>query len=167
MGAGAAGVSGAGEGIGGGGTSGDRGEELQRDIEQIRGDLTRTVGELDRRRHALTDVKGQLRRHPGPVVLVAVAVLGLAAGAIAWGVGRRRRRTEIGARLGRLREALERMVAKPNRVATDLGVGRKIVAAAGAAAASALAKKLMARALERRPAADSTGRASQSKRRFR
>jgi hypothetical protein len=144
-------VSGAGERTGGG--SGEaRGAELQREIERIRGDLARTVGELDRRRHALTDVPGQLRRHPGPVVLLAAAVLGLAAGAITWGVARRRRRNEIGARLGRLREALERMVAKPNRVATDLGVGRKIVAAAGTAAASLLAKKLVARALERRPA---------------
>lgn len=151
-------MSGAGEGIGGGGSGEDRGAELQRDIERIRGDLARTVGELDRRRHALTDVKGQLRRHPGPVVLVAVAVLGLAAGAISWGLARRRRRNAIGARLGRLREALERMVAKPSRVATDLGVGRKIAAAAGTAAASMLAKKLVARALVRRPApASETG----------
>jgi hypothetical protein len=150
-------VSGAGEGVRGGGTGEERGAELQREIERIRGDLARTVGELDRRRHALTDVKGQLRRHPGSVVLVAVAVLGLAAGAIAWGVARRRRWQQIGARLERLREALGRMVAKPNRVAADLGVGRKIVAAAGAAAASTLAKKLAARALERRrPASGST-----------
>ena len=63
---------------------------------------------------------------------------------------------------GRLREALERMVAKPNRVATEAASAEWL--ASRGRCPSALAKKLMARALERRPAADSTGRAG--KRRF-
>jgi len=37
------------------------------------------------------------------------------------------------------------MVDQPKRVATDPGVGRKIVAAAGGAAASLAAKKLVAK----------------------
>jgi hypothetical protein len=165
MGAGGAGVKGEGGGARSAGE--DRGAELQRDIERIRNDLARTIGELDRRRHALTDVKGQLRRHAGPAAIVAVAVLGLAAGAIALGVARRRRRNELGARMARLREALGRMMEKPSRVANDPGVGRKIAAAAGAAAASALAKRVMARGLDRRSASSPrAARPAQSKRSF-
>ena len=127
------------------GSNSEHAEALQRDIERIRDDLANTVGELDRRRHELFDVRGQLRRHPVPIVLVGAALLALAAGGIALAMSRRRRRQRLPARLERLREALQRMVAKPNRVATDPGVGRKIVAAAGGAAASLAAKKLVAK----------------------
>jgi hypothetical protein len=127
------------------GSSQAHAEALQREIEGIRGDLANTVGELDRRRHDLLDVRGQLRRHPVPITLLAVALLALAAGGIALAVNRRHRKQQLGARLERLREALGRMVAQPNRVATDPGVGRKIVAAAGGAAASLTAKKLVAK----------------------
>jgi hypothetical protein len=82
---------------------------------------------------------------------VAVALLAVAGGGIALGLMRRRRKQRLGARLERLQEALGRMVAKPNRVATDQGVGRKIVAAAGAAAASLTAKKLVGRAFRQQP----------------
>ena len=126
-----------------GGSSADQADALQRDVERIRNELATTVGELTRRRHELFDVRGQLRRHPLPIALVAAALLALVAGGIALGVTRRRRKQELGARLERLREALGRMVARPNRVATDPGVGRKIVAAAGGAAASLTAKKLV------------------------
>jgi hypothetical protein len=118
-------------------------EALQRDIDRIRSDLASTVGELGRRRHDLLDVRGQVRRHPVSLTLVAVALLALAAGGVALAVTRRRRRQALPARLERLREALGRMVDQPKRVATDPGVGRKIVAAAGGAAASLAAKKLV------------------------
>lgn len=156
-------------GEGGGARSGgeDRGAELERDIARIRNDLARTIGELDRRRHELTDVKGQLRRHAGTAAVAAVALLGLGAGVIALALARRRRRNQIGARLARLREAVARMVDKPSRVANEPGVGRKIAAAAGAAAASALAKRVMARALEQRSASGPrSARPPQSKRSF-
>jgi len=78
-------------------------QALQRDIERIRGDLASTVGELDRRRHELLDVRGQLRRHPVPIALVMAALLAVAAGGIALVVTRHRRRQELPARLGRLR----------------------------------------------------------------
>lgn len=138
-------------GVNGGGSSDEKAEALQRDIDRIRSEVANTVGELDRRRHDLLDVRGQLRRHPLPIALVAAALLGVAAGGIALGVMHQRRRQRLGARLERLQEALGRMVAKPNRVATDQGVGRKIVAAAGAAAASLTAKKLVARAFRDQP----------------
>jgi hypothetical protein len=129
-----------------GGSGNEKAEALQQDIDRLRGELANTVGELDRRRHDLLDVRAQLRRHPLPIALVAVALLAVAGGGIALGVMQRRRKQRLGARLERLQEALGRMVAKPNRVATDQGVGRKIVAAAGAAAASLTAKKLVGRA---------------------
>jgi hypothetical protein len=127
------------------GSSQEQAEALQRDIERLRGDLASTVGELDRRRHDLLDVRGQLRRHPVPIALVMVALLGVAAGGIALVVTRNRRWQELPARLERLREAVGRMVDQPKRVATDPGVPRKIVAAAGGAAASLIAKKLVAK----------------------
>lgn len=127
------------------GSSQQHAEALQRDIDRLRGDLANTVGELDRRRHDLLDVRGQLRRHPGPIVLAAAALLALAAGGIALAVTRRRHKQQLAARFERLREALGRMVAQPKRVATDPGVGHKIAAAAGGAAASLAAKKLVAK----------------------
>jgi len=133
------------------GSGNDKAEALQRDIDRLRGELANTVGELDRRRHDLLDVRAQLRRHPLPIALLAVALLAVAGGGIALGVMQRRRKQRLGARLERLQEALGRMVAKPNRVATDQGVGRKIVAAAGAAAASLTAKKLVGRAFRQQP----------------
>jgi hypothetical protein len=134
-----------------GGSNNEKAEALQRDIERLRGELANTVGELDRRRHDLLDVRGQLRRHPVPISLVAAALLALVAGGIALGVTRRRRKQRLGARLERLREALGRMVAKPNRVATDPGVGRKIAAAAGGAAASLTAKRLVGKLFREQP----------------
>jgi hypothetical protein len=129
------------------GSNSERAEALQHDIERIRADLANTVGELDRRRHALFDVRGQLRRHGLPMVLAAAGLVALIAGGIALAVSRRRRQQRLPARLARLREALGRMVDKPKRVANDPGVGRKIAAAAGGAAASLAAKKLVKRLL--------------------
>ncbi|HVV48810.1 MAG TPA: hypothetical protein VHO06_04050 [Polyangia bacterium] len=116
---------------------------LQRQIEAIRDDLAGMVGELDRRRHALFDV----RRHPLPLVAVGAALAALAGGGIALAVVRRRRRARLGARLERLQQALARMIDKPQRVAVVPGAGRKVAGAAGAAVASVLAKRLAGRLL--------------------
>ena len=140
-----------------GGSSAEQADALQRDIERIRDELATTVGELDRRRHELFDVRGQLRRHPVPIVLIGAALLAVAASGIALAVSRGRRRQRLPARLERLQEALQRMVAKPNRVATDPGVGRKILAAAGGAAASLAAKKLVAKAFRERASKQEAG----------
>jgi hypothetical protein len=118
-----------------------RADELQHEIEVIRDDLAGMVGELDRRRHELFDV----RRHAVPLILVSAALLAIATGGITLAVARRRHRARLGPRLGRLREAVERMIDKPKRVANNPGVGRKIVGAGGAAAASVLAKHLAKR----------------------
>ena len=125
----------------------EKAADLEKEIEGIRGRLDGMVGELDRRRHDLFDVKAQLRRHAFPLVAIAVALLGIAGGGIALGIARRRRRARVGSRLTRLQEAVRRMTAKPDQVAATPGVGQKIAGAGGAAAASiavkALARKLM------------------------
>ena len=117
-------------------------EALQREIESIRTGLDGMVGELDRRRHALFDVRSQLRRHAVPLIALGAALLGIAAGGIALGVAHRRRRARLGPRLARFHEALRRMTDQPGRVANSPSVGRKIVGAGGAAAASVIAKRL-------------------------
>ena len=117
-------------------------EALQREVESIRSGLDGMVGELDRRRHALFDVRSQLRRHGVPLVALGAALLAIAAGGIALGVAHRRRRARLGPRLARLHRALRRMADQPGRVANSPTVGRRILGAGGAAAASVLAKKL-------------------------
>jgi hypothetical protein len=127
-------------------------EALQREIEGIREGLDGMVGELDRRRHTLFDVRGQLRRHPVPLIAVGVALVGIAAGGIAFGVAHRRRRGRLAARLTRFQEALRRMIDKPTRVANTPTIGQKIVGAGGAAAASMIAKRLAGNLLRDRGA---------------
>ncbi len=121
---------------------GENVEALQREIESIRAGLGGMVDELDRRRHTLFDVRSQFRRHTVPLIAVGAALLGIAAGGIALGVAHRRRRARFGPRLARVREALRRMFDQPGRVANTQSVGRKIVGAGGAAAASVIAKRL-------------------------
>ena len=116
-----------------------------RQIAHARTDVAGALGELDRRRRRFFDVRGQLRRNPIPLLAIAVVLLGVAVGGIELARTRHRRRNQLRPRLSRLQEAVRRMVENPKRVATDQGVGRKIVGAAGAAAASVLARKLAQR----------------------
>ena len=132
--------------------TGERVEALQREIESIRDGLDGMVGELDRRRHSLFDVRTQLRRHTVPLIAVAAALLGITAGGIALGVAHRRRRARLGARLARFQQALRRMVDKPARVANTPTIGQKIIGAGGAAAASMVAKRLAGNLLHDRAA---------------
>ena len=131
-------------------------EALQREVESIRTGLDGMVGELDRRRHMLFDVHSQMRRHAVPLIALGAALLGIAAGGIFLGVAHRRRRARLGPRLDRFHEALRRMVDQPGRVASTPSVGRKIIGAGGAAAASVIAKRLAGNLLR-----DGRARASQ------
>jgi hypothetical protein len=132
--------------------TGEKVEALQREIEVIRNGLDGMVGELDRRRHTLFDVRSQLRRHTVPLIAVAAALLGIVAGGIALGVAQRRRRARLGARLTRLQQALRRMIDKPARVANTPTVGQRIIGAGGAAAASAIGKRVAGNLLRDRAA---------------
>jgi hypothetical protein len=120
-------------------------DELVRQIATVRTEVAASIGELGRRRHKLFDVRRQLRQHPVRLLAIAAALLGVAVGGISLAVARRRRRDRLGFRLSRLQEATQRMIAHPSRVANDPGVGRKIVGAAGAAAASVVARRLAQR----------------------
>jgi hypothetical protein len=121
--------------------------QLDAQITMLRDELGELVGELDRRRHAALDVKTQLRRHAREVALTGVALAGATAGFVWLGAWRRRRRQRLGARVGRLQHALGRMMARPERVAAEPTVTMRILTAVGSAAAAAVIKKVLERAV--------------------
>ena len=121
--------------------------QLEGEIAMLRDELGGLVAELDRRRHELTDVKLQAKRHALGATLTGVGLLASAAGFVWLGAWRARRRRTTMARIGRLREAVSRMVERPERVATEPGVPAKILTAAATAAVATVMKKVLERAL--------------------
>ena len=136
--------------------------QLDREIATLRDELSSLVGEADRRRHELLDIRGQVKRHVVPIAVGATAAVGAGAGLVWLAVERARRRQRLPERAGRLREAVSRMMENPERVAADQSVPTRIFAAAASALAAAIVSKSAARALdailERRPT--TTGRRS-------
>jgi hypothetical protein len=121
-------------------------DSLELEVERIRHNIGELVRELNHRRHAAFDLKLQFRQHAGRLVLVGVAVAALIAGTIALAAARLRRRRSIRTRVTKLRDALRRISAHPERVAErQPNVPRKVLAAGGTAIASALGKKLAKR----------------------
>lgn len=121
--------------------------QIQKEVVAARHDLDRLVGELDRRRHAMFDVRGQLRRHPVPFVLGGLALLTAVGGTVALIVARRRRHNAWPQRVQRLRRAVVQAVRHPDRSRDQPSTAQKIGAAGGSAAASALAKEATHRLL--------------------
>ena len=120
--------------------------ELETEITEIRSRLDRSLAELDRRRHELTDVRLQIRRHPMVAVAAGVTVLALVGG-VAYAVYAARQRNKPVSKARRLKHALSRMMDEPHKVAkSEPTVPEKILAAAGTAAATILVKKMMERA---------------------
>ena len=120
---------------------------LELNVELVRRRLDATIRELDRRRQDAFDVKAQIKRHALPVIGGFVAFAAAVTAVTVWAIRRTIRRHRLMPRLHRLRSAVGRMVAKPDRVARENpNVVRKIAAAAGTTAATMLAKKLMKRA---------------------
>jgi hypothetical protein len=115
-------------------------ESLEADIARQRLDLGARFAELNRRGHELTDVGLQVRRHALGFTATVLALGAVAAGSIALGVWRARRRNTLAARGGRLREAVGRMIDRPERVAVEPTVMQRIIASAGSAAAALLIK---------------------------
>jgi hypothetical protein len=121
-------------------------DSLEREVDRIRNNIGALVRELNHRRHEAFDLKLQFRQHAGRMVLVGVALASLIAGTIALAVARVKRRRSIKTRVTRLRDALRRMGAHPERVAKEQpNVPRKLLAAGGTAIASAIGKKLAKR----------------------
>ena len=116
----------------------DEVDSLEREVDRIRNNIGALVRELNHRRHEAFDLKLQLREHAGRVVLAGVAVASLIAGSDR---ARRSRACAAGgassARMRRLREALRRIAAHPERLAERRpNVSRKVAAAGGSAIAS-------------------------------
>ena len=126
---------------------------LGSEVAHARDELDVLLGELDRRRHEALDVPLQLRRHAMGVGLTVVAFTLAAAGSVWLTVWRRRRRARLSARAGRLSQAIARMTERPERVATEPTMARKIATAAANAAVAALVKKLLERGITRLAAA--------------
>jgi hypothetical protein len=122
--------------------------EIQKQVVAARHDLDRLVGELDRRRHAMFDVRGQLRRHPVPFILGGLAVLTAVSGTVALIVARRRRHNAWPQRVQRLRHAIAQAVRHPDRSRDQPSAAKKIGTAGGTAVASALAKEATHRLLQ-------------------
>ena len=123
--------------------------EIESDIEHLRRRLDRSLAELDRRRHELTDVKLQMHKHP-VAFIGAGAVLVLMLGGVGYAVYRSRKRQELPAKAKRLRIAIGRAVDAPEKVARgEPPVWEKIAAAVGTTIAVSLTKKLIDRAWNR------------------
>ena len=119
--------------------------EIERDIEHLRTRLDRSLAELDRRRHELTDIKLQMRKHPA-VFIGAGAVVVLALGGVGYAIYRSRKREELPQKAKRLRTAFRRAVEEPEKVArAEPPVWQKMAAAVGTTIAVSLAKKMVER----------------------
>jgi len=120
--------------------------ELESEITEVRTRLDRGLAELDRRRHELTDVRLQVRRHPMIAVAAGATVLVLIGG-VAYAIYASRQRQKPLPKAARLREALSRALDNPKKVAkSEPTVPEKILAAVGTVAATMLTKKLLERA---------------------
>jgi hypothetical protein len=133
--------------------------EIEGEISHIREQLDVSLAELDRRRHELTDVKLQVRRHPALVVVAGVVVLGLVGG-VAYSIYAARQRNRPVSKARRLRRAVARMVDQPEQVArgTDPTVPEKILGAVGATVATMVARKLIEEAFNRAGRRDASPR---------
>jgi hypothetical protein len=113
-------------------------EAVGGEIAVVREELDTLLGELDRRRHEALDVPLQLRRHAFGISLTILALVFTATGSVWLTLWRRRRTERLGARAGRLRQAVSRMTEHPERVAAEPTVAGKIAVAAANAAVAVL-----------------------------
>jgi hypothetical protein len=133
----------------------DNSAALERRAEHLRWRVDLLLEEADRRRHVLMDavnVRRQVRLHPGVSLGIAGGLLALAIALPIFGVRRRRRRNSLQARAAALREALRRMMKRPDRVAEGREhLPMKVLSAFLAAAASTIAKKEIGKLMARPP----------------
>jgi hypothetical protein len=125
--------------------------EIEREIENVRMRLDKSLAELDRRRHQLMDVKLQVRKHP-QAVMIAGGVVVLLVGA-GWLAARSAHRSAEDPRrqAKRLRLATSRAMEHPERVAQNPPLWQRIAASVGTAVAVALTKRILDRAFANQP----------------
>ena len=131
----------------------DRGPpgDLEREISALRSEMGDLVGELDRRRREVMDVRLQIRRHPLAVSLAGLAVAVLVGGAVAALLRSSRRKRTVSYRARQLQGALRRILDHPERVGRgEPPAGERILAAIGSAAAAVLVKRAFERTLPRK-----------------
>jgi hypothetical protein len=124
----------------------ERAGTLEHEIEDIRANLDRMLGDLDRRRHEAFDVGLQWHRHKVGIIGIGASVLAIVGGFIAFGVHRRRQRARLNSPKRRFSRALANIGRAPER-ATSRGktiLGR-IASAGGGAAAAAIARQMASR----------------------
>jgi hypothetical protein len=114
--------------------------DIQKEVVAARQDLDRLVGELDRRRHALFDVRGKVRRNPVPFILAGLALLTAVGGTVALILARRRRHDAWPQRFQRFGRAIAEAARHPDRSRDQPSAAKKIGTAGGTAIVSALAK---------------------------
>ena len=122
---------------------------IKADIGRQRQELTALLTQLKQQGRDLTDVGLQVRRHALGLAAAVLAVGGVVAGSIALRAWRARHRNTLTARSGRLRQALSRMIDRPERVAVEPTVTQRIIGAAGSAAAAFLIKAALERVTRR------------------
>jgi hypothetical protein len=119
--------------------------ELDAEVAQLRDELTELIAELDRRRHELLDVKGQVRRHPWSVGLTGLAMSAAAIGAIALHHRRGQGRGLSPARARHRAPRSEPALREPTLL-------QRVLGAAGSTAAVYLVRAGLTRVLSSKPA---------------
>ena len=125
---------------------------IEEEIRRRRVEIGALAAELGRRRRELTSPRWLLRRHAVGVAVAVLAVGAAAAGSIVYRGRRGRRADTLVARGGRLREALGRMIDRPERVAIEPTATQRIIASAGSALAAFVIKAALERLSRPRPA---------------
>ncbi|MDC0712761.1 hypothetical protein POL68_30145 [Stigmatella sp. ncwal1] len=120
-------------------------EQVEHTADRIRDELLLTLGELERRRERVMDVRYQASQHQGFLIGVGVAAVTLVGLGVGIGVWRARHRDQLLAKKRRL--AVQRAWQNPDRLATraehsplSVEMGRKLVLIFGTALATAVAK---------------------------
>jgi len=127
-------------------------EHLEREADLVRARLLGTIGELDRRRHELFDLRLQIRRHAGDLVSILGGLL-VGIGSTAGILVLRERRRERRVRQERFR-AVVRLWHHPERIAskrTALGAALRMALVAFAAMATTTIGTRQIERLRRRP----------------
>jgi hypothetical protein len=121
------------------------------EIDQLRGDIGNLVAELDRRRHEMFDLRLQAKRHPVLVVAVGAGAALVLGALVALSLRSRRERRRPVNRAREVRGAMARLLDHPDRVGAEMTLTDKVLGAAGVAAATALAKRLVDRMIAPAP----------------